>query len=52
MYVLIEWPESQTWLERVQAEDEGVFIAEVSDHLNNPAVFVREDLMRRREEEE
>jgi hypothetical protein len=44
-YKLIEWPESQEWLTGVQAGEDGVFIAEHSEILNNPAVFVRSDLL-------
>lgn len=44
-YSLIEWPDSQDWLERAQAGEEGIYVAEDNSFLNGPSVFVREDLI-------
>lgn len=43
--IVYEWPESKFWLGKAREFEEGVYVIEHSEQLNNPAVCVRSDLV-------
>jgi hypothetical protein len=50
-FVLIEWPESKSWLEKAASNSSEAYAAEHDDRLQNPAVFVVSDFLGEDEEE-